>query len=294
MYGTHNSLRGPEVPCEPPRMPDSISALVQGGAFVEICRTYNAPSRVYRITRTGASTLYLKIGANLRDEFYRLLWLDTKLTVPQVELFAEQDGIGFLLLGELPGRPADLWEWGKEAGRLVSILGEAVRTIHHVDSSGCPFDASTSRLLAHAQHVVEGGHVHPSEFSQAYRHLTAAEVLNHTLCLRPLDIPAVFTHGDCCLPNIIITSEGQFGFIDVGMAGVGDPWRDLALMGRSLHRNLGGQWIERFFDGYGTEIDPRRMEFFAYLDQLIMARGPILDIFPSSGNNTLPTQGSLC
>ncbi len=238
-------------------------------------------------------TLYLKVGANLRDELYRLLWLASRLPVPQVELFAEQDGMEFLLLRELPGRSADYLGWQKEADRVVNILGEAIRALHRINSSDCPFDASIPQLLVKARHVVECGHIKPSEFSQAYRHLTPIQVMHHILCLLPLKTAAVFTHGDCCLPNIIITPDGQFGFVDVGMAGTSDPWRDLALISRSIRRNLGAQWVEKFFDCYGVEIDSHRMEFFAYLDQLVMARGPV-DVFLFPENYTSPMRIPQC
>ena len=45
-------------------------------------------------------------------------------------------------------------------------------------------------------------------------------------------------HGDFCLPNILVTNENNIGYIDLGDAGIGDPWRDYAWCIWSLEYNL--------------------------------------------------------
>ena len=45
-------------------------------------------------------------------------------------------------------------------------------------------------------------------------------------------------HGDFCLPNILVKDGKISGFIDLGDAGIGDPWRDYAWCIWSLEYNL--------------------------------------------------------
>lgn len=45
-------------------------------------------------------------------------------------------------------------------------------------------------------------------------------------------------HGDFCLPNILAKDNKVIGFIDLGDAGIGDPWRDYAWCIWSLEYNL--------------------------------------------------------
>ena len=45
-------------------------------------------------------------------------------------------------------------------------------------------------------------------------------------------------HGDFCLPNILAKDNKIIGFIDLGDAGIGDPWRDYAWAIWSLEYNL--------------------------------------------------------
>ena len=48
-----------------------------------------------------------------------------------------------------------------------------------------------------------------------------------------------FVHGDLCLPNILVDENNKLaGFIDLGNAGLGDPWYDLSWLLWSLEYNL--------------------------------------------------------
>lgn len=46
------------------------------------------------------------------------------------------------------------------------------------------------------------------------------------------------THGDFCLPNILVENNKFKAFIDLGDSGIGDPWRDYAWCIWSLEYNL--------------------------------------------------------
>lgn len=45
-------------------------------------------------------------------------------------------------------------------------------------------------------------------------------------------------HGDYCLPNILVKEDKVVGFVDLGDAGIGDPWYDYAWCIWSLEYNL--------------------------------------------------------
>lgn len=52
----------------------------------------------------------------------------------------------------------------------------------------------------------------------------------------------VFSHGDCCLPNIFVREERIEGFLDLGRSGVADRYQDIALCYRSLKSNFAGRY----------------------------------------------------
>ncbi|TMC97134.1 MAG: hypothetical protein E6J05_12600 [Chloroflexi bacterium] len=61
----------------------------------------------------------------------------------------------------------------------------------------------------------------------------------------------VLTHGDYCLPNILVVDGRLTGLIDVGGAGLGDPQDDLAAGVWTLQYNYGAGLAREFLDAYG-------------------------------------------
>ena len=218
----------------------------------------------------------------------RLVWLAGRLPVPRVYW----QGPGTLLLEALPGRDAS--EPDQDPALVVALLAEGLRRLHGLTAEDCPFDARPPVLLAQARHRMERGLVDEADFDEERLGRSAADLWEELLDLAP-HAPceeAVFTHGDYCLPNVLIeaieppdpmgyvgghgggragghTSRGRLGgFVDLGRAGLGDPYRDLALAERSITSNLGRSWVAPFFAAYGLpEPDPVRRRFYLLLDE---------------------------
>jgi len=62
----------------------------------------------------------------------------------------------------------------------------------------------------------------------------------------------VLTHGDYCLPNVLVAGGKLSGLIDVGQAGLGDPRVDLAAGVWTLQYNFGPGHAREFLDAYGA------------------------------------------
>lgn len=66
-------------------------------------------------------------------------------------------------------------------------------------------------------------------------------------------------HGDLCLPNILINDNKVVGFIDLGDAGIGDPWIDYAWCIWSLEYNLKTkEYTSILLDKLGIEFDEEK------------------------------------
>jgi aminoglycoside phosphotransferase len=229
-------------------------------------------TEVYRLTHPEQPTLYLKRRAHdlhrpLWAESERLHWLAGKLPVPKVVLFVPAARDDTLLITEIPGIDASDRCYGADVPNLVAQLAAGLRLIHSLSIADCPFDETLASKLRQAREQVEAGLVDPAEFDDVRRGRSAVEVLAELEATQPPAEDLVFTHGDYCLPNVLL-HDGQIrGFIDLGGAGVADRYQDLALAARSLARNFGGEWVPLLFECYGLSPDSVKIEYYKLLDE---------------------------
>lgn len=255
-----------------PRLPTNIASFLHGYTFFRFVRNYPTPTNIYRVVKAGYSTLFLKAGGGLGSEKERLSWLKNKLLIPTVVAYSTLENQEYLLLTEVPGLPADDKKWLTNIASLVELLAEQVHVIHSLPTTGCPFDTRLNILMANAERIVRHQLLDSRYLSETYRHRTINDLFTNLLQLRPENEHIVFTHGDLCLPNILIQQGASAGFVDWGLAGLSDPYRDLALIARSIRSNLGEKWLQLFFDTYAHEVDERKIEFYTLLDQFTMTR----------------------
>lgn len=224
------------------------------------------------LSKPGCPSLVLKIGRDLVPEERRLRWLKGRLPVPHVVAIASQDSTDYLLMTKLPGVDGSDDRAIRDGERFVELLAHALRTVHGVPTADCLFSATIDSLLEVAEQRVSQGALATSDFPAHYLGRTTCELLRTLHELRPSDEGAVFTHGDASLPNFLFDRGHVSGFIDLGLAGISDPYRDLGLAARSLTRNMGGKWVRPFLRAYGAPMDEPRLEFFILLDEFVGAR----------------------
>ncbi|MBI4340014.1 MAG: aminoglycoside 3'-phosphotransferase [Chloroflexi bacterium] len=256
-----------------PVLPDSLAALVAGYAWRPIAIGASS-ARTFRLERPGGPTLFLKTDGSdpgkrlLSEEKAVLDWLQGRLPVPQLLAFLEAEGHAYLLTSGLPGRDAASLEGAIAPGRLASLLGQGLRAIHSLPSQGCPLDRSLDVEIAIARRNVAQGWIDEGDFDLQRQGRKATDLLDELLSTHPSREGVAFTHGDYCLPNVIISRGAISGFVDWSRGGVGDPYRDIALAIRSIGRNLGRGFEQDFFDAYGlASPDWDRISYFMLLDE---------------------------
>jgi aminoglycoside phosphotransferase len=175
-----------------------------------------------------------------------------------------------LLMSEIPGLPSSDAALRGHVEQIVTLLAEGLKAIHSLDTTGCPFDQRLGVLLEAACLNMVRGRVEESEFDPQRRGCPVEELYGELLARRPTWESPVFTHGDYCLPNVLIDPErlAITGSVDWGGAGLSDPYHDLALAAHSITVNLGARWVGPFFEAYGiTEIDRARVDYYQLLDE---------------------------
>jgi len=175
-----------------------------------------------------------------------------------------------LLLSEIAGVMAYDERFTQDIPAVVCLLAEGLRRIHQIDITNCPFDQRLAHKIALAQQRTQAGLVDEADFDGKRRGESADELLRVLIESQPQEEDVVFTHGDYCLPNILIDPAQMHlnGFIDWGRAGVADRYHDLALAARSLTYNFGPGWEPLLWEKYGLPyLDHAKIEFYQLLDE---------------------------
>jgi len=264
-----------------PLLPPPLAADLGKHSRTEIS-TGESGSSVIRFDRPGTSAVYLKSyaigpapsGRPLFDEAERLGWMHAVgLPVPAVLQYHEWKGREYLLLTAVPGADASVPRPPDQHAAIVSALASGLRALHATNISACPFDQSRRVRVAAAEARVRAGLVREDDFDDGRRGRTASDLYAELVANPPTSEDRVFTHGDYCLPNVVLVEDGGggfkiSGFVDCVNAGIADRYQDLALCARSVAYNFGAEWVPTLFARYGLDrVDESKLAYYQLLDE---------------------------
>lgn len=216
-----------------------------------------------------------KTSAVSDNEYEILKWLDGRLHVPRVRMFVRENGVNYLLMTKLKGNMA--CEAAHSPEWVSAKLAEGLRLLRNTDVTDCPKTTDFRTMLAQANERLRGGALDGlrpqteefSDFERLYDYL-ATHIPREEL---------VFSHGDYCLPNVFLSSDG-IGFLDLGSAGVMDRDYDVFMCLWSMRYNfvtLGGMSEQRFqvcrkmfFDALGEPENEEKLRFHRLLDEFFV------------------------
>lgn len=226
---------------------------------------------------------YLKIGetggiSDLERERDVLCWLDGKFPVPRVIGYESYGSIEALLISETAGTPGSDHISGLPAEEqdiidFAKAAAAALRRLHDLSISDCPFDMTLDVRFERSRRTIELDLLSGtnSEFKARHGGMAPRDVYNDLIARRPETEDLVFTHGDPCMPNIIVNDIGIAGFIDMDGAGVADRYVDIAIFLRSFRRNsrLAIDLENVFLEGYGIDrLNDWKIEYYRTFDDL--------------------------
>ncbi|WP_020521244.1 aminoglycoside 3'-phosphotransferase [Catelliglobosispora koreensis] len=220
--------------------------------------TPEAPT--YRMTN-GEARRFVKLapsGNALPDEAQRLRFAGAWLPCPRVIEYGSDGDTDWLMTEELPGVDATKHPWfATEPARLARTLGEGLRHFHSlVRVEECPFEFGTETAVRHVKARLAAGLI------------STPDAVERLLATVPEPGAEVVCHGDYCLPNVFFTGDEITGYLDLGRLAIVDPWWDLACGSGSVTRNLGPDYEQDFFQGYGIAPDPERIAWYRLLYDL--------------------------
>lgn len=248
-------------------LPMSIRAIVDSANVTPITAGMSA-DEVYRID--ADETYYLKIGNSLKAESERLQWLEGKLPTPRMIHFEVNRGNHYLLTSAIKGKM--MYEADLPIDRRLELMAEGAQMWHSLPIEDCPFDFTIHAQIDAARHELDNGRVHAHHFDSIYFGKSPHELFSDLLNAMPDgEEDLVVTHGDYCLPNILVDVERDCisGFVDVGDMGISDRHLDLVLGSRSIQFNLGGKYINRFYQLYDIKRDHAKYHFYSILNEFV-------------------------
>jgi kanamycin kinase len=219
--------------------------------------------------------LYRKFTREAPTEAATLAWLRAQ-GLPAAEVF--DVGADWLITREIPGRTAAEWWPAHQRLRIVDALVEITRALHALPVGACPFDRTLAVTEPLARAAAQAGAIDLDDLDDEWRGWTASELLAaldvRLPDIRGREVPVV-THGDWCLPNVVLDMDTVevVGLLDTGWAGRADRYNDLALMSRSLgssqlNPQYGRYYADRFLNRYGHQsADDDKLAFYRLLDE---------------------------
>ena len=214
------------------------------------------------------------------EQVQMMQWLEDKLPVPKVLAYEEANGKSYLLMSKIGGQMSCDTYYLEHPQILLEGLACGLKMLWDVDITDCPCTRNLDVELKEARRRVQNGlvdmdNVEPTTFREG-----GFESPNHLLEWLENNRPTVepvLSHGDYCLPNIFLENGQIKGFIDLGNAGIGDKWNDIALCYRSLKHNFNGTYggkvyeevnPDLLFEILGIEPDWEKIKYYTLLDEL--------------------------
>lgn len=251
----------------------------------------NLPAGEYKLDDVGCSEAQVRIfddcvlkiekDCNVSaNEFTMMNWLGTRLPVPQIIAADHVDGMRYLLMTKVQGKYLCDAAILDDQERLAALVAEGLRRMWSVDIAQCPTDRSLDQKFREIEEGLRGGWIVKEQARQEETYgpdgfESPAKLFDWLIKHRPQET-LVLSHGDYCLPNIFCGDNGLSGLIDLGYAGVADPWVDIEQVLWSIWANSTGQFggKKRAFDrrylfaALDMEPDEDRIRYYSLLSEL--------------------------
>ena len=216
----------------------------------------NTAAEVYIITTAnGKVVLKSQKRSDKRALFNlsnKLKWLKGKLPVPELLDYREVCEKEYLLTRYIEGEPSFIY--GQNGGDDVgTILGQSLKIIHDQNIEKCPFEFDLDKEVQSFIDSIKNSVVKQEMLEEFFPNCSKEEIVLKVESLVPERWDLVLSHGDYCLPNILIKDNKLSGFIDLGDAGIIDRNFDIYYGLWSLKYNGLGEYCEQFLDVYDRE-----------------------------------------
>lgn len=229
-------------------------------------------SQVIRIEKEN-KVFFLKIAkfGSLTSEYEKLLWLEGKLDVPHVILYDVCNALEYLVTSACEGEMVCSDNFISNPDLGIKVISEAFKEISKVSISDCPFDVDINYKLKLIEKNVKKSLIKNEDLSsEILKKYGSVEKVLKYLKENKFETERCFSHGDTSLPNIFANNKHFSGFIDVGECGICDKWFDLAICEKSIIKNYGVKYVDKFYQSLNVIPDRDKINYYLLMMELYL------------------------
>lgn len=208
---------------------------------------------------------YLKISKKSSLENERLMteYFNRRNLAARVELYVSEDR-DYLITTKVQGENAFVAGLS-EPERLCQILAISLRKLHDSDAFDCPIIDKTKTFIRQFMDNTNKKLWDDSEVEFLLKlGFSDKDSAYDYFALRAYTLEDnALIHGDACLPNCILENYQLSGYVDLGLAGIGDRHYDLFWTLWSLAFNSKKRYTDLFLDTYGRhDVDLEKIKLW--------------------------------
>lgn len=255
------------------QLPESIRKLIEG--------------QPYSLDETGlsGSTVLLLENTVLKIEKHReqhaqtiemMQWLRGKLPIPEVMAYVVENGYSYLLMTRIAGEMCCSPYYMEHSDEMVALMAEGLHRLWCIDTTECPRMRTLGEDTEKALERIRGGRLNREELLECG--FETADEMAEWIEAHPVEYDPVLSHGDYCLPNLLLKDGEISGYIDIGGIGVADRYSDIVDCWNSLKNNFGGVFGGKVYEDFdpdvlfeklGIEIDPVKFRYCRLIEKAL-------------------------
>lgn len=196
---------------------------------------------ITHVQSDNGAEYFIKLGfgferLELLREYRNMVDLGGIIPIPKVSYFADL-GAGAVLISErFKGRPLHECMVDIESAHVVELAKEVLEALWSAEISPGDLPIAAMEELEDIQELMSHNLLDLACFKKNTGK-NPSELMNKALTqIQGHDVNVV-SHGDLCLPNILVNEDFDWVLIDWGKGGKGDKSRDLAALEGSFARN---------------------------------------------------------
>jgi kanamycin kinase/aminoglycoside 3'-phosphotransferase-2 len=246
--------------------------------------------------RTG-QPVFIKVGygeaaAEINNEaavLERKGFSKQKVRMPNLVWHDSFELFGILCQEAVPGVPLHIAAKEMSNQRLVDLVAEALHNVSELKLDERTGNA-IGQELARLHCLLETERVDKARLLHLSGHRSPKELLKEISEDLEADGANTFTHGDFCMPNLLIVERNDLAVVDWGKAGWAGQHKDLCALSGSLERNGRGDCIRSLCEVLEIEYDELRYwkKIYSILDDFWHCYIPLVDVCERPQVSTIP------